>query len=112
MTTIFGKMIKGEIPCDKVFENETVLAFNDIAPAAPVHILIVPKKEIPNLQSLAPEDYHLLGEIVAVAQKLAKDLGIEEGYRLLVNNGSGAGQTVFHLHFHLIGGKTLSHGLG
>jgi len=112
MTTIFAKIIKGEIPCDKVFENESVLAFNDIAPAAPVHILIVPKKEIPNIQSLTPEDYPLLGEVVAVAQKLAKDLGIENGYRLLTNNGSGAGQTILHLHFHLIGGKTLSHGLG
>jgi histidine triad (HIT) family protein len=112
MSTIFGKIIQGEVPCEKVFENEHVIAFHDIAPAAPVHILIVPKKEIPDLQSMTPEDYPLLGEVVAVAQKLAKEYEIESGYRLLTNNGSGAGQTIFHLHFHLIGGKTLSHGLG
>lgn len=111
MTTVFGKIIKGEIPCDKVFENEAVIAFKDIAPKAPVHILIVPKKEIPSLQDLGPEDYPLLGEVVNVAQQLAKEYGIEGGYRLLTNNGPGAGQSVFHLHFHLIGGKTLSHEL-
>jgi histidine triad (HIT) family protein len=67
----------------------------------------MPKKEIKNLQALEPEDYHLLGQIVAVAQKLAAQFGIEEGYRLLTNNGPGAGQTVFHLHFHLLGGRSL-----
>ena len=112
MTTIFGKIIKGEIPCEKVFENENIFAFKDIAPAAPVHILIVPKKEIPDIQSLGPEDYPLLGEIIGVAQKLAKEFGIEEGYRLLTNNGPGFGQTIFHLHFHLIGGRRLSDDLG
>ncbi|NGX58989.1 MAG: Purine nucleoside phosphoramidase [Chlamydiae bacterium] len=112
MTTLFGKIIKGEIPCEKVFENENIFAFKDIAPAAPVHILIVPKKEIPNLQSVGPEDYPLIGEVIGVAQALAKEYGIENGYRLLTNNGSGAGQTIFHLHFHLIGGKRLSDDLG
>ncbi len=111
MTTIFGKIIRGEIPCDKVFENDTILAFKDIAPKAPVHILIVPKKEIQDLQSLSEEDFALLGEIVQVAQKLAKEFGIEEGYRLLTNNGPGSGQTVLHLHFHLMGGKRLSNEL-
>lgn len=108
MTTVFGKIIKGELPCEKVFENETILAFKDLHPKAPVHILIVPKKEIANLQSVEPEDYPLIGEVIEVAQKLAKEFGIEDGYRLLTNNGSGAGQTVFHLHFHLMGGKRLS----
>ncbi len=112
MTTLFGKIIKGEIPCEKVFENENIFAFKDIAPAAPVHILIVPKKEIPNLQSVGPEDYPLIGEVIGVAQALAKEYGIEDGYRLLTNNGPGAGQTIFHLHFHLIGGKRLSDDLG
>ncbi|NGX26186.1 MAG: Purine nucleoside phosphoramidase [Chlamydiae bacterium] len=112
MTTIFGKIIKGEIPCEKVFENENIFAFKDIAPAAPVHILILPKKEIPNIQSLGPEDYPLLGEIIGVAQKLAKEFGVEKGYRLLTNNGPESGQTIFHLHFHLIGGKRLSDDLG
>ena len=111
MTTVFGKIIRGEIPCEKVFENESIIAFKDIAPIAPVHILIVPKKEIPDLQSVGPEDYPLIGEIIEVAQKLAKEFSIEDGYRLVTNNGKEAGQAVFHLHFHLIGGKRLSDSL-
>jgi histidine triad (HIT) family protein len=107
MSTIFGKIIEGSIPCQKVFESETIIAFKDIAPAAPVHILIVPKKEIPDLQSLKKEDFHLVADVIEVAQKLAKEYGIEEGYRLLTNNGQGAGQTIFHLHFHLLGGRQL-----
>jgi len=109
--TIFSQIIEGKIPCEKVFESETIFAFKDINPHAPVHILILPKKEIPSLQEMKPSDYPILGEIVAVAQKLAKDLGIEKGYRLLTNNGTGAGQTIFHLHFHLIGGAPLSESL-
>lgn len=107
MSTIFGKIIEGELPCEKVFENENIIAFKDIAPVAPVHILIVPKKEIHDLQALQKEDFPLIGEVIEVAQKLAKDYGIEDGYRLLTNNGKGAGQTIFHLHFHLIGGRHL-----
>lgn len=106
MTTIFAKIIKGEIPCEKVFENERILAIKDIHPVAPVHILIMPKKEIPDLQSVKPEDYPLIGEIASVAQKLAKEFNLD-GYRLLTNNGSTAGQIIFHLHFHLIGGRKL-----
>lgn len=109
MTTIFGKIIRGEIPSEKVFENERILAIKDIHPAAPVHLLIITKKEIPDIQSLKPEDMDLLQEIVTVAQKLAKEFGVEKGYRLLTNNGPEAGQTIFHLHFHLIGGKPLTH---
>lgn len=109
MTTVFGKIISGELPAEKVFENERILAIKDLYPAAPVHILIMPKKEIPDLQSMTPEDLPLLGEIVAIAQQLAKKFGIEKGYRLLTNNGSDAGQAIFHLHFHLIGGKRLGH---
>lgn len=107
MSTVFGLIIEGKLPSKKVFENERILAIEDIHPLAPVHILIIPKKEIPNLQSLAPEDLGLIGEIAAVAQQLAADQGIEDGYRLLTNNGPDAGQTVFHLHFHLIGGRVL-----
>lgn len=107
MTTIFSKIIAGEIPSEKVYENERIVAFKDINPKAPIHILIVTKKEIPDLQSLSKEDLPLVGEIVEVAQQLAKRYGITEGYRLLTNNGPLAGQTVFHLHFHLIGGRTL-----
>lgn len=104
MTTIFSKIIKGELPSEKVFENENILAIKDLYPKAPVHLLIMPKKEIPNLQSLAPEDYAIVAEIVSVAQKLAKEFEIEEGYQLLTNNGAKGGQVIFHLHFHLMGG--------
>lgn len=107
MATVFGKIIAGALPCEKVFENERILAIKDIAPVAPVHILIIPKKEISNLQALQPEDFPLIAEVISVAQQLAEEFDIEEGYRLLTNNGSEAGQTVFHLHFHLIGGRPL-----
>lgn len=107
MTTVFGKIIKGELPADKVFENDRIVAFKDLHPAAPVHILIVPKKEIRDLQSVQPEDLALIGEVIEVAQQLAAKYKITNGYRLLTNNGTLAGQTIFHLHFHLIGGKQL-----
>lgn len=109
MTTVFGKIVRGELPCQKVFENERILAFKDIAPKAPVHILIIPKKEIPNLQSVSLEDMPLVSEMILVAQQLAKEYGIDNGYRLMTNNGSDAGQVVYHLHFHLLGGKKLTH---
>ena len=105
--TIFAKIIAGEIPSQKVFENEHILAIKDNNPKALVHILIMPKKEIPSLQEIKKEDLWLIGEIILVAQKLAKDLKIINGYRLLVNNGTGAGQTIFHLHFHLLAGDNL-----
>ncbi len=109
MPSVFSKIIKGELPSKKVFENERILAIEDIAPVAPVHILIMPKKEIADLQSITLEDLPLIAEIVLVAQQLAEELEIVDGYRLLTNNGPEAGQTVFHLHFHLIGGRRLSH---
>jgi len=112
MSTVFGKIIKGELSCEKVYENDRIIAFKDIHPKAPIHILIVPKKEIPTLQQVKAEDLPLIGEMVGVAQKLAKEFGIEEGYRLLVNNGPGSGQIIYHLHFHLLGGKRLSDELG
>ena len=107
MSTVFGLIIKGKLPSKKVFENERILAIEDIHPVAPVHILIMPKKEIPNMHSLTREDWPLIGEIMEVAQKIAEEKGIEEGYRVLTNNGADAGQTIFHLHFHLIGGRVL-----
>jgi histidine triad (HIT) family protein len=107
MTTIFGKIIKGELPSEKVFENDRIVAIKDIHPQAPVHILIIPKKEIQDLQSVTPEDLPLMTEIIEVAQKLAKKFNIEKGYRLLTNNGSEGGQVIFHLHFHLLGGRKL-----
>jgi histidine triad (HIT) family protein len=107
MTTIFGKIIAGELPADKVYEDDRIIAFKDIHPVAPVHILIVTKKEIPNLQSMSASDFFLLGDIVRVAQELAHKFGLGDGYRLLTNNGPHAGQIVNHLHFHLIGGHKL-----
>lgn len=107
MSTVFGLIIEGKLPATKVFENERILAIEDIHPVAPVHILIMPKKHIPNIHSLEKEDWPLIGEILEVAQKIAEEKGVVDGYRLLTNNGSDAGQTIFHLHFHLIGGKVL-----
>lgn len=107
MSTVFGLIVQGKLPARKVFENERILAIEDLHPVAPVHILIMPKKEIPNLQSMEPHDYPLLAEIVKVAQEIAEEKGIADGYRLLTNNGPDAGQTIFHLHFHLIGGHVL-----
>jgi histidine triad (HIT) family protein len=109
MTTVFAKIIKGEIPSKKVFENERILAIEDIAPAAPVHILIMPKKPIVKLQDVKEEDLPLITEMIQVAQHLADELGIADGYRLLTNSGAGGGQMVMHLHFHLLGGRTMSH---
>ncbi len=110
--SIFEKMIKGEMGCDKVYEDEAVLVIKDIHPVAPIHFLILPKKHVRNLQALKEEDLDLVADVVRVAQKLAKEYDIEEGYRLVTNCGSDAGQSVFHLHFHFIGGKRLTHGLG
>ncbi|PWU13234.1 MAG: histidine triad nucleotide-binding protein [Chlamydiae bacterium] len=108
MSTIFAKIIRKELPATIVFENERILAIEDLHPVAPVHILIMPKKEIPDFQSITSEDWPLIQEVFSVAQGLAKKYHIEEGYRFLTNNGEGAGQTIFHLHFHLIGGRRLS----
>lgn len=108
MTTLFSKIIQGEIPSQKVFENDLVYAFKDINPVAPVHILIVPKKEITSLQTVEEGDSKYITEIIKVAQELASELELDRtGYRLLTNIGRDAGQTVPHLHFHLIGGKAL-----
>jgi len=105
--SLFTKIIRGDLPAEKVFENERMIAIKDLYPIAPIHILIIPKKEIANLQSVTNDDLPLMGEIVLVAQSLAERFGIADGYRLLTNNGSSAGQSIFHLHFHLIGGRHL-----
>ena len=107
MSTLFSKIISGELPAEKVFENERILVIKDKFPAAPVHLLIIPKKAIPNFQSMTEEDLALLPEIGALAQQLAKEFNVENDYRLLTNNGESSGQSIFHLHFHLIGGKKL-----
>jgi histidine triad (HIT) family protein len=105
--TIFKDIIDGKLPSEKVFENERILAIKDKYPIAPVHILIMPKKEISGIDELKKEDLPLIGEIFFVAKNLAKKFELEEGYRILSNNGPDAGQTIFHLHFHLIGGRKL-----
>lgn len=108
MKTLFEKIIDGQIPSEKVFENDQVVAIKDIAPKAPIHVLIIPKKPIPRLQEMDPSEFSLLGEIVAAAQHLAKKFGVtESGYRLVVNNGVDAGQEIFHLHFHFLAGDSL-----
>jgi len=104
--TIFGKIIKKEIPAEIVYEDDEVLAFKDIAPQAPVHILIIPKKEIPTSNDIADEDAPLIGKLFVVAKKLARDFGVaDSGYRLVINCNKDAGQAVYHLHLHLLGGR-------
>lgn len=109
MSTIFSKIINKEIPADIVFESENILAFNDINPQAPVHILIIPKIEIPKVTDLNGNEHAaLLGEMIEAANKLAKDMGIaEEGFRLVFNCGDHGGQEVYHLHLHLLGGRQM-----
>jgi histidine triad (HIT) family protein len=108
METVFSKIIEGSIPSKKVFENERILAFYDIEPAAPVHVLIIPKKFIASMNDVTPEDLPLIGEIHAVAQQIAGELGIADtGYRLINNCGPDSGQAVPHLHYHLLGGTKL-----
>ena len=103
--TVFEKIIDGELPAEKVFENDKVIAIKDIAPIAPVHLLIITKKRIESIQKLT--DYSLMQDVVQIAQQLAEEHGVADGYRLLTNCGPLAGQSVFHLHFHLIGGRPL-----
>jgi histidine triad (HIT) family protein len=107
MSTIFGKIIQGDLPAEKVFESETILVIKDIAPKAPVHLLIIPKKEYKDFQSVPKEELSIVEEMAAIAQTLAEKFGVADNYRLLTNIGTKAGQSVFHLHFHLIGGKLL-----
>ena len=108
MPTIFSKIINGEIASEIVFQDDQVTAFRDIDPQAPVHILIVPNKEIPTVNDVEPEDEHVLGHMFTVARKVAQQEGIaESGYRLMVNCNRDANQEVFHLHMHLFGGRRL-----
>ncbi|MBN8634443.1 MAG: histidine triad nucleotide-binding protein [Anaerolineae bacterium] len=108
MPTIFSKIVAGEIPADIVYQDERVTAFKDIHPLAPVHILIIPNKEIATVDDVSPEDEATLGHLFVVAKEVARKLGIaESGYRLIVNCKGDGGQEVFHLHMHLLGGKKL-----
>lgn len=104
--TIFQKIIDREIPAELVYEDDRALAFKDINPQAPVHILVIPKKPIAKVADMTTDDKELAGHLVWVAREIAADQGLDD-FRLVVNNGSGAGQTVFHLHVHLLGGRGL-----
>ena len=108
MDCVFCEIIKGNIPSTKVYEDEFVTAFNDLNPQTPVHVLIVPKKHIASANELTEADVETVGRVFIAAKKIAEQLGLESGYRIINNCGADAGQTVMHLHFHLLGGKQLS----
>jgi histidine triad (HIT) family protein len=105
--TIFGRIIRGEIPARIVHDDDRCLAFHDVAPQAPVHVLVIPKKPIPSLAEASAEDANLLGHLMTVATEIARTLGLTGGYRLVVNCGPDGGQSVDHLHIHLLGGRPL-----
>lgn len=105
---LFCRILRGEIPSTKVYEDEHVLVFKDIHPAAPVHDLVVPKLHVDSLEGLTPENMHILAPVHAAIRRTAEIEGIaESGYRVIVNCGAGAGQTVMHLHYHVLGGRPL-----
>lgn len=105
--TLFSKIIRREIPADIVYEDDLCLAFKDISPQAPTHILVIPKKPIPKLSDAQPEDKELLGHLLLAVSEVAKEQKLDNGYRVVINTGEGGGQTVFHLHMHLLGGRNM-----
>ncbi len=106
--TLFKKIIDGDIPAKIVFEDDSCLAFEDNRPQAPVHVLVIPTKEIPSLDDLSEEDAALAGHLLLVVRQIAAKLGLRRGYRVVANCGRDAGQEVMHLHFHLLGGRPMS----
>jgi histidine triad (HIT) family protein len=112
METIFTKIINKEIPADIIYEDELALVFKDIQPQAPTHLLIIPKKPIPKLSDASPEDQELLGHLMLVAGEVSRMLELDDTFRLVTNNGANAGQSVFHLHLHLLSGRPLNWPLG
>ena len=108
MDCIFCKIVEGSLPSNKIFENEKVVAFHDIQPQAPVHILFIPKKHVASMNDVTGDEFALIADIHKAAQHVAKEMGIaESGYRLVNNCGSDGGQIVFHIHYHLLGGEKL-----
>ncbi|VDK70839.1 unnamed protein product [Litomosoides sigmodontis] len=105
--TIFGKIIRKEIPANIVMEDDDILAFHDISPQAPVHFLVIPKKPIAMLQDVKDQDEILLGKLLVVAAKAASKLGLKDGYRVVINNGKHGCQSIYHLHVHVLGGHQL-----
>ena len=108
MDCLFCKIVAGQIPSTKVYEDETVFAFRDIAPQAPTHILVIPKAHIPSVDGVSAENSAVVAHIFEVIPQIAKAEGLEGGYRVVSNCGADAGQTVHHLHFHILGGQTLN----
>ena len=108
--TVFGKIIAGEIPSNKLYEDEYCIVIPDINPVAPVHVLVIPKKPIEKLSDASAEDQALLGHLMLTVGKVAEQLGVSDGYRVVVNNGANGGQTVFHLHLHIIAGFAMKEG--
>ena len=109
---LFCKIIAGDIPADKVYEDDEVLAFRDIAPQAPTHILIIPKKHYSDLSEIDQQDDLLIGKMVRTGAELAAQEGLDGGYRIIFNNGPEGGQVVFHVHMHVLGGRQLRGPLG
>jgi histidine triad (HIT) family protein len=106
--TLFTKIINREIPAKIIYEDDQVLAFHDIAPQAPVHFLVIPKKPIPTLNDVTEEDKDLLGHILFTAQRLAKEQGCEDGFRVVMNTNEKGGQTVYHIHMHVLGKRQMT----
>ena len=106
--TIFAKIISGEIPTEFVYEDEHCVAINDINPQAPTHVLVISRKPIPTLADAEPEDQALLGHLMLAVGMIARQLGVDDAFRLIVNNGTAAGMTIYHLHLHIIAGRAFS----
>jgi histidine triad (HIT) family protein len=106
--TLFSKIINREIPADIVYEDNLVLAFRDIAPQAPVHILVIPKKPIPKLADAESQDHALMGHLLLTVKRVAEQEGLTNGYRVVINTGADGGQTVDHLHLHILGGRSMT----
>eukprot|EP01060_Flectonema_neradi_P006731 TRINITY_DN14603_c0_g1_i1.p1 TRINITY_DN14603_c0_g1~~TRINITY_DN14603_c0_g1_i1.p1 ORF type:complete len:142 (+),score=30.96 TRINITY_DN14603_c0_g1_i1:39-464(+) len=106
--TVFGGILRGDIPCDKVYEDDEILAFNDVAPAAPVHVLVIPKRRIEGISAAEETDGATLGKLLLAAKKVAEKMQLENGYRLVINDGRNGGQTVGHIHVHVLGGRQMT----
>jgi len=109
--TIFTKIINGDIPADIIYEDEQCICIRDISPQAPTHLLLIPRKPIPRLVDATPEDTALLGHLLFTVGVIAQQKNVADAFRVIINNGANAGQTVFHLHLHLLAGSTFSEGM-
>jgi histidine triad (HIT) family protein len=105
--TIFGKIIRKEIPADIVYEDELAIAFKDVNPQAPVHLLVIPKQPIAKLSDAESQDHRLMGHLLLTAKRVAEQAGLTNGYRVVINTGADGGQTVHHLHLHILGGRSM-----